>query len=139
MIEQWLLTIGAAIFGLLGTAHLVFTFLSDEFDTYDPAVGEAMKGTSPRITKDTSMWLAWVGFNASHSIGAMTFAAIYLYLSVFEFAFLQTSIFLFGLPVVVGVVYGVLAVRYWFKIPLTGILIATACFLGSFLLHLSAT
>lgn len=135
MIEQWLLGIGAAIFGALGTAHLVFTYFSDKFETYDPKVGEAMKDTSPRITSDTSMWLAWVGFNASHSFGAMIFSSIYIYLVIVEYAFLKTSIFLLGLPVIVGAIYFILALRYWFRIPLLGISVATVCFLSSFIIH----
>lgn len=135
MIEQWLLAIGAAIFGVLGTAHLVFTYFTDKFETRDPSVGDAMKATSPRITSQTTMWRAWVGFNASHSMGAMVFAIIYLYLAVFGYHFLQTSTFLLGLPVLVGVTYTVLARRYWFNVPLGGISIATLCFTASFVLH----
>ena len=135
MIEQWLLGIGATIFGVLGTVHLVFTYFTDKFETYDPQVGNAMRGTSPLITPDTSVWLAWIGFNASHSIGAMVFSAIYIYVSVFEYEFLQTSLFLLGLPILVGAAYTVLASLYWFKIPLVGVSVATVCFIGSFILH----
>ena len=41
-----------------------------------------MKQTSPVLTKDTTVWDAWVGFNASHSIGAMLVAAFYIPLAV---------------------------------------------------------
>lgn len=135
MIEQWLCGTGAAVFGILGTAHLVYTYFTDKFETYDPRVGEAMKGTSPRITPDTSMWQAWIGFNASHSIGAMVFSTTYLYLTVFEYGFLRSSVFLLGLPILVGFIYTALAWFYWFKIPLVGIVVATICFIVSFVFH----
>ena len=135
MIEQWLLATGAAIFGVLGAIHLVFTYFTNKFDTRDPRVGEAMKETTPRITPDTSMWQAWVGFNASHSIGALVFSAIYLYLTIKEYDMLQASLFLLGLPVLVGVIYSVLAILYWFRVPSIGIALATLCFIESFVLH----
>ena len=67
MIEQVLLIAGASIFGVLGTLHLIFTFFTNKFDAYDSSVTEAMKNTSPVLTKDTTVWDAWIGFNASHS------------------------------------------------------------------------
>ena len=68
---QILLIVGASIFGLLGVAHLYFTFFTTNFEPHDASVKTAMEGTSPVLTKETTMWRAWVGFNASHSLGAM--------------------------------------------------------------------
>jgi len=79
--EKVLFVTGALIFGVLGTIHLIYTFFSNKFDTIDPSVKEAMKNTSPILTKETTIWKAWVGFNASHSLGAMLFAGIYIPLS----------------------------------------------------------
>ena len=135
MIEQWLLAVGSAIFGVLGSLHLIFTFVTDKFDTFNPSAAEAMKATSPRITRETTLWSAWIGFNASHSIGAMAFSTIYLYLTIFAYEFLQTSSFLLGFPILVGIVYLILAKLYWFKLPLMGITAATICFAVSFVLH----
>ena len=84
MIEQVLLIIGASIFGLLGTLHLLFTFFTNKFDAHDPNVTEAMKNTTPVLTKDTTLWDAWIGFNASHSLGAMLVAAFYIPLAAFH-------------------------------------------------------
>ncbi|MFT7244209.1 MAG: hypothetical protein ACI82A_001559 [Candidatus Azotimanducaceae bacterium] len=56
LLEQWLLIIGAGIFGVLGTAYLIFTFGTDKVEAFDSSVTEAMKRTSPRISKDTSAW-----------------------------------------------------------------------------------
>ena len=51
--EQILLIIGASIFGLLGTIHLLYTFFTNKFEAYDSSVNEAMKATSPILTKET--------------------------------------------------------------------------------------
>ncbi len=127
--EKALFVIGASIFGVLGTIHLLFTFFTNKFDTVDSAVKESMKNTSPILTKETTIWKAWVGFNASHSLGAMLFAGIYLPLTIFNFEVIQQSLWFTFLPVVIGMSYLTLAKKYWFRIPFTGILISTICFI----------
>jgi len=129
--EQILLIIGASIFGILGTFHLIYTFFTNKFDAYDPSVTEAMKNTSLILTKDTSVWNAWVGFNASHSLGAMLFAGIYIPLSAFHLNVIQDSLWFSFLPVLIGLSYLALAKKYWFKIPFVGILISSICFLSA--------
>jgi len=126
--EQVLIIIGASIFGVLGTVHLLYTFFTDKFNAYDPSVTEAMKATSPVLTKETSVWNAWVGFNASHSLGAMLVAGVYIPLAVSYFNIIQQSIWFSVLPVIIGLSYLILAKKYWFKIPLIGISISTVCF-----------
>ena len=128
---QTLIILGAAIFGILGTLHLLYTFFTPKFDASDPAVKEAMKATSLILTKDTTMWKAWIGFNASHSLGAMLIAAFYIPLAARHFDLIQEDHWFSLLPVVLGLSYLLLARKYWFKIPFTGILISTVCFIGA--------
>lgn len=128
---QILLIIGVSIFGVLGTIHLVYTFFTEKFSPHDPSVAVAMESTSPKLTKETTMWLAWVGFNASHSLGAMLLAAIYIPLSASHFEIIQNSLWFSLLPVAVGISYLILAKKYWFRIPFIGILISLVCFIGS--------
>ncbi len=136
MVSQWLLIGGAGVFALLGLAHLILTFFSNKFDPFNSAPHAAMQQTSPRITRNTSMWKAWIGFNASHSLGVLIFAVIYIPLALTNFDLIQQSLWLSFLPVIVGVAYLVLAKVYWFEIPFVGTLIATSCFVGSFVLGL---
>jgi hypothetical protein len=132
--EQLLIIAGASIFGVLGTAHLLFTFFTPKFETRDPSVGEAMRSTSPVLTRETTMWRAWIGFNASHSLGAILLPAVYIPLAIWHLEVIQHSLWFSALPVVVGSSYLALAKKYWFKAPLAGIALATACFLGAFVL-----
>lgn len=129
--EQLLIIIGASIFGLLGTAHLLFTFFTNKFNAFNSDVTESMKGTSPVLTKETTMWDAWVGFNASHSLGAIIVAAVYIPMAAFNMEVIAQDVYYSILLVVMSLAYLGLAYRYWFKVPLFGIAIATACFLGS--------
>ncbi|MBL4880342.1 MAG: hypothetical protein JKX82_03355 [Oleispira sp.] len=132
--EQVLIIIGASIFGVLGSVHLIYTFFTNKFDAYDSAVTVAMKATSPVLTRETTVWRAWVGFNASHSLGAMLVAAIYVPLAISHFDVIQHSGWFSTLPVVIGLTYLALAKKYWFKIPFFGILMSTVCFVGAFVL-----
>lgn len=134
MIEQILLIFGATIFGVLGTIHLVYTFFSNTFNAFDQNVTKTMKETSPILTKETTMWKAWVGFNASHSLGAMLVTAFYVPLAFINMEVIREITWFSILPVVIGLSYLVLVKKYWFKIPFIGILVATACFIGAAIL-----
>ena len=127
--ERILVVIGASIFGILGTIHLVYTFFTTKFDSRDPDVTRAMKVASPVLTSETTMWNAWIGFNASHSLGAMIFALVYLVLATHYEDVVFQSMVLTLLPFVVGLSYSVLAKLFWFKIPFIGIAVATLCFM----------
>ena len=90
-----------------------------------------MKDTSPVLTKETTMWDAWVGFNASHSFGAMLVTAFYVPLTLTNMEVIRENSWFSILPVVIGLSYLALAKKYWFKIPFIGILISTVCFIGA--------
>lgn len=132
--QQGLFLVGCLILATLGIVHLFFTFFSDRFLAVDERVTAAMKETSPRLTRETTMWKAWVGFNASHSLGPIMFSLFYVPLAVTDFGFISESLWLSALPILVGVSYLALARAYWFRIPLMGIGVATICFVASFVL-----
>ncbi len=131
VIEQILLIVGATILGALGAIHLVYTFFSNKFNAFDEAVTKGMKHTSPVLAKETTMWDAWIGFNASHSLGALLVTAFYVPLSMTHMEVIRETAWFSILPVVVGLSYLGLARRYWFRVPFIGILISTVCFVGA--------
>ena len=90
-----------------------------------------MKYVSPVITRQTTMWKAWIGFNASHSYGALLFGAVYGYLAIVHSAFLFQSRFLLlvGLALLGGYVF--LGKVYWFSVPFRGIVLSTALYLAA--------
>lgn len=132
--EQILIIVGASIFGVLGIVHLLYTFFTNKFEAYDSSVTDAMKKTSLILTKETTVWDAWIGFNASHSFGAMLVAGIYIPLVIHYFEIIKQSVWFSILPVIIGLSYLVLAKKYWFKIPFVGVLISTVCFVLAALL-----
>jgi hypothetical protein len=88
-----------------------------------------VKATSPILTRRITLWSAWIGFNASHSLGLLLFAATYLVLAIGHMSVLRESTTLQWLPVVASGGYLALARRYWFLSPLVGVAIAGTCFL----------
>jgi hypothetical protein len=129
MLEQALLIAGAAVFGTLGSIHLVYTFFGERLAPRDPAVRIAMQNTTMRITRATTLWQAWTGFNASHSLGAMVFALFVLLLATLHMDFLRSAPVFAWLAAGNALAWLVLAWRYWFRIPLLGLAFSGTCFL----------
>ena len=123
-LAPYLLTGSAALLLLLGLLHLLYTFHGPTLRPRDAELQERMASVSPVITRETTMWKAWVGFNASHSFGAILFGLVYGYLALVHPAFLFGSVFLLvvGLAMLSG--YAFLGRRYWFSVPFRVILLS---------------
>jgi hypothetical protein len=131
LIAKVLMVFSASIILTLGVLHLVYTFWGPKLKPRDPALQVSMSRISPVITKETTMWRAWVGFNASHSMGAILFGLIYGFLAIAHSPLLFQSPFLLivGLAMLGG--FFVLGKVYWFSVPFTGISISLACYVAS--------
>jgi len=90
-----------------------------------------MSQISPVITKETTMWRCWVGFNASHSMGLILFGLVFGFLALAHDQLLFRSPFLLvvGLAMLVGL--AVFCKVYFFSVPLTGSSISLACYVAS--------
>jgi len=126
-----LVAASAAIVLLLGLLHLLYTFRGSKLHPRDAALEARMKEVSPVLTRQTTMWKAWVGFNASHSYGAILFGLVYGYLAVAHGSFLFQSPFLLliGLCLLAGYVF--LGKVYWFSVPFRGIVLSTVLYVAS--------
>ncbi len=71
MTVKYIWEFGSVIFIILGVIHLLYTFFTNKFSSRNKNVIHEMKSSYPNLTKETTMWKAWIGFNASHSSGAM--------------------------------------------------------------------
>jgi len=134
MIVEVLLSVGSITIGILGFVHFLYTFRTNKFEPRDEKLGLSLREVSPVLTSETTMWKAWIGFNASHSLGAMLFAAVFGYLAMFELDFLLSSPFLVALSLVTLSSYLVLARSYWFRIPFLGISVSTVLFAAGYIL-----
>jgi hypothetical protein len=126
-----LMVLSASIIFTLGVVHLVYTFWGPKLTPRDPVLQISMSQISPVITKETTIWRCWMGFNASHSMGLILFGLVFGYLAMAHGQLLFQSPFLLvvGLAMLGGLV--VLCKVYFFSGPLIGVCISLACYLAS--------
>jgi hypothetical protein len=139
MMSAILLVLGGSVFGVLGLLHIWLTFRDIECPRSlvpeDPTVADAMAATGLRLARGgTTMWRAWVGFNFSHGLGLVAFAACTIGLGLsLDSVSVPRSLLL--LPPAVGAAYAFLAARYWFPIPALGTALGTLCFAVAWALY----
>jgi hypothetical protein len=135
MLDSYFIAAAAAIVLTLGALHLLYTFYGHKLHPRDDALKQRMQEVSPVITRETTMWRTWIGFNASHSFGAILFGWVWGYLALAHPRFFFESPFLLltGLVLLAG--YVVLARLYWFSIPFRGIVAATVLYLLGLVVH----
>lgn len=129
---------GSLIFLILGAMHLFLTFFTNKFSSINEKMIGEMKVSSPNLSNETTMWKAWIGFNASHATGAIFIGGMNIFIAMQLFSSLDRNLFflLFNISIVGFYIW--LAKKYWFKGPLIGILIAWCCFIISAIISLSA-
>ena len=133
-----LLIFGGAVFGVLGTLHAVYTLLDlrnpRRLVPADPSVAQAMANSALRLSGGrTDMWRAWIGFNFSHSLGVLMVAALAVW------AGSRPNVLPVGIVpalTLIGCVYLVLALLYWFRAPAIGVAIGAGCFAAAWILSL---
>jgi len=135
-----LLFLGGGVFGLLGALHAIYTLLDlrnpRRLVPADPSVAQAMANSALRLSGGrTDMWRAWIGFNFSHSLGVLLVAGLALWAGS-RFNTLSIGVIVPVLTVI-GCLYLVLALLYWFRIPAIGVAIGASCFAAAWVLSVS--
>lgn len=130
-LAQKLMAGSAGILLLLGAIHMRFTFSGNRMFPRDAHLERQMRLVAPVLTRRTTMWDAWIGFNASHSAGAIFFGLLYGYLALRHPDLLFRSPFLLAVGFAQLIAYCYLAQRYWFRTPLAGILLSTLLYVTS--------
>ena len=125
-----LMSLSALLVLMLGVLHLVYTFRGPKLTPRDPALQARMAEVPLVITRQTTMWRAWVGFNASHSMGAILFGLVYGFLgnAYPEILFASPFLLAVGFAMLAGL--AVLAKLYWFRIPFAGVVISLLCYVA---------
>lgn len=133
--------LGSLPFLTLGFVHLALTvrdvirptFLTPRSDR----VWRLMTETPMRLTAQTTMWRAWLGFSFSHGLGLVFFGMICLLAASTAFDGGTPAWGLLLLAPVAAWIYVLLAWRYWFRIPLVGTAIGAVCLTASALLAIA--
>jgi hypothetical protein len=134
-----LLDFGGGMFVLLGLLHALYTYLDIErprrLVPQDRAVARAMADSNLRLSgTGTTMWRAWVGFNFSHSLGAVLFGTVCIGAGFVLGTTILPAWILFVF-VVIALIYLVVGKLYWFRIPVMGIALAGICLLIAWLMY----
>ena len=132
MIAGWLVAASAAITIALGLLHLYFTYVGNKLHPREPALIEQMKQVRLVIARTTT-WRAWMGFNASHSLGLILFGALFGYLALAQPDVLFGSWFLGAIGLAALAAWLVMARAYWFSRPLQAVMLATVLYLAGWL------
>ena len=119
----------AGVILLLGLVHLLYSFRGPQLRPRDPDLTSRMMTVSPVISRETTMWRVWVGFNATHSFGLILFGALYGYLAIRHSASLFHSWFLLALGFALLLGYAVIARLYFFSAPFRGVVLAAVLYL----------
>lgn len=137
-ISRALFLAGAGPFLVLGAAHAWHTpTRTDEtkgLSPRDPAVGEAMARTTPRLTDRTDLWKAWVGFNYTHSFGPVILFCFVMLIGRSEATWAANGSLAAPLALVIALVYLVLSAKYFFRTPTIGVAVSALCFAAATLL-----
>jgi hypothetical protein len=141
-LSRFLFLLGAVPFIVLGIAHALATPLTPQeekgLSPRDSAYRHAMMEQTMLLTRRTNLWLAWVGFNLSHSLGAILFGVVVILVAWSPAAFDASWPLFVPLATVVAAAYLAIGVRYWFRTPIIGIAVSAACFLASGVVRLLA-
>jgi hypothetical protein len=105
----------AAVFLVFGIIHLLYTFRGPKLTPRDPELRQRMEAVSPVITTETTMWKAWLGFNATHSLALILFGVMYGYLALAKFELLMHSPVLLAIGFAMLVALVVRAKLYFFS------------------------
>jgi hypothetical protein len=134
--DKLFLVAGCAVFVVLGMLHFWLTMFTNKFEARDSRLTAEMTRVSPILTSRTSMWKAWIGFNISHSLGAIVFGLVYIIIALENYDYLKTSTSLNVLLLIVPLILLMLAVRYWFDRPRNGVIVGFGLIILSLILRM---
>jgi len=134
-LSRYLFLLGALPFVVLGIAHALATPLTVEeskgLSPRDLAFRQSMAEQTVLLTRRTNLWLTWVGFNLSHSLGAVLFGVVVLLVGRSPATFAANWPAFVPLAIVVSGAYLVIGLRYWFRTPIVGVIVSSVCFVSS--------
>jgi hypothetical protein len=136
MMARYLWELGSLIIFILGSIHVFYTFFTNKFKSRNEILMSEMKKSNFILTKETTMWKAWIGFNGSHSSGIIFIGVANFYLALKHFQLLMTDDFLVLFTIATLVYYAWLAKKFWFRVPFLGVSLTLICYIVSYVLIL---
>ncbi len=125
-----LVTASAAIVVVLSLLHFLYTFRGDKLHPREPGTMQAMRQSGLMLTRQTTVWRAWIGFNVSHSFGLLLFGLLYGYLALTAPGLLFGSLFLRALGIALLAGWIALSRMYFFRAPYRAVAAAAALYVA---------
>lgn len=128
---QSLIIVGAGIFVLLGSAHGLLTLRDlghPRAFTPKAELRTAMQHSAIALNPSINLWRAWMGFNLTHSLGAVMFGGAFLYLGILHSSLFSQSPLLQCLAVLLSATYLIISLKFFFSKPVIGSAISMTCF-----------
>jgi hypothetical protein len=125
------LIVGASIFVLLGSAHGALTLRDLSHPrafTPKAELRAAMQQSAIALNPSINLWRAWLGFNLTHSLGAVMFGSAFLYLGILHSSLFSQSPLLQCLAVLLSAIYLVISSKFFFSKPVIGSAVSMVCF-----------
>ena len=137
-LSRYLFQLGAVPFLVLGALHAWHTPTRTTerkgLSPRDQGLAEAMSRTTPRLTERTDIWRAWVGFNYSHSLGAVLFGLFVVLIGRNAESYALNAALATPLALVLSLCYLVVGLKFWFRTPIIGIGVSVGCFAAAWML-----
>jgi hypothetical protein len=135
-LSRYLFLLGGLPYIVLGLLHAFLTPLTVDqtkaLSPRDPAFRLAMAQQTVLFTRRTNIWLGWVAFNLSHSLGVFLFGTVVLLIGRSQASFAGQAAVFVPLAVLVTTAYLALGVCYSFpRDAMLGISFAIMCFVTS--------
>ena len=135
MVARLLFQLGTLLFMALGVAHVTLMARDRARPRHlvpvDDHVQEVMNRTALRLSHQTTMWKAWLGFNLSHGLGLMFFGLASFLIAAHDFELILKLRPLLLVVIITAVIYLLLAIRFWFRGPVVGSAIGLVFFVAS--------
>jgi hypothetical protein len=137
--QLWFIA-GTVPFLVAGGGHALLTLVDTVRPTYfapeAPSLNPALEHTGIRFRRlvpggdlsRPSMWRAWLGFNISHGLGVFAFALLALLVALEDPGLLVRADSIALLALAVSATYFVVALRFWFWLPVLITAASTSCF-----------
>jgi hypothetical protein len=132
-LSRYLFLLGALPYVALGLLHAFLTPLTMDqakaLSPRDPAFRLAMAQQTVLLSRRTNIWLGWVAFNLSHSLGVFLFGIVVLLIGRSQASFAGQAAVFVPLAFLVTTAHLALALSYSFpRDAMLGISFAIVCF-----------
>lgn len=127
-----LMVLSAGLLLAIGLLHLVYTFHGPKLRPRDRSLQIRMDEVSPVITRETTMWRCWLGFNVTHSMCLMLFGLVYGFLAIFHASVLFASAYLLGVGLLLVGGMVALSKAYFFRSPFVAVSTGLVLYVASF-------